>query len=731
MSTFTSPQPHPQASPTPTTRAPPIIEVLRYMSRPSRPARRQGRDRRDRPRRRPGTTAEDALLFPKVLVASLKNRVGQTVLATLTQGVAKPGQSAPWTLTDATGDPAAVKRATDFDAYKSGGLAAPEPAVDAATAAASAAEGPGTRLTRQPCPATGGTGSRPEQGTNKTSTTSRRARVTADMTDYDPVAAVTTQLADGGYRVTRAAGGWIAQCPAHDDRNPSLSIAAGADGGSSCTATPGCGIRDILDALGLPPAAMFTDYQPDRPAPSPTQPRPRLAPPPTRRRTQTQTPPPREDPPLGLPRPPRRHRRPRRALQPRRRRHRRDRRQDVHAARLGRRAPAAQPRRPGYAAVPPAHRPRGRHAGPPVYAVEGERDADTLAALRLTATTCPMGAGSWRPWHTEALSGAADVRIIADNDEPGLAHARHIADEPGAAATILLPADGCKDATEHSDAGHTSTTFVMLGELDGRRRARRVPALDWHALWADDSRRNGSSSRSSPPAARRPLLPAEGRQVAAAAGDRRRRRRGADVPAPARPPAACSTSTSRTTRSSTPATGSKPWATPPPTSETSSSCRSRRWPRWTPKPAPSNSSPPWPRTSARSSSSTPCRDPSAARRTRTTHGSTSTAHRAALKQAQVSLIRPRPHRQGRDEGQRGGSAKSGDVDAVWRMSKVTDTTFRLECEAAARLPITEKTLVIHRETRRVLRHGSTPPRHGRQANEGRRHRRMAGCQRAT
>lgn len=84
-----------------------------------------------------GTTAEDALLFPKVLVASLKNRVGQTVLATLTQGVAKPGQSAPWTLTDATGDPAAVKRATDFlDAYKSGGLAAPEPAVDAATAAA-------------------------------------------------------------------------------------------------------------------------------------------------------------------------------------------------------------------------------------------------------------------------------------------------------------------------------------------------------------------------------------------------------------------------------------------------------------------------------------------------------------------------------------------------------------------------------------------------------------------
>ncbi len=74
-----------------------------------------------------GETAEDALIFPKVLVSSLKGRIGQTVLAVLTQGVAKPGQSAPWTLADATGDPAQVKRATDFlDAYKAGALAAPD-----------------------------------------------------------------------------------------------------------------------------------------------------------------------------------------------------------------------------------------------------------------------------------------------------------------------------------------------------------------------------------------------------------------------------------------------------------------------------------------------------------------------------------------------------------------------------------------------------------------------------
>src|SRR5699024_7633552 len=47
-----------------------------------------------------------------------------------------------------------------------------------------------------------------------------------------------------------------------------------------------------------------------------------------------------------------------------------------------------------------------------------------------------------------------------------------------------------------------------------------------------------------------------------------------------------------------------------------------------------------------------------------------------LKQAGVSLIRL--DHTGKDEtkGQRGGSAKVGDVDAVWRMSRVTDDTYQ-------------------------------------------------------
>lgn len=67
-----------------------------------------------------------------------------------------------------------------------------------------------------------------------------------------------------------------------------------------------------------------------------------------------------------------------------------------------------------------------------------------------------------------------------------------------------------------------------------------------------------------------------------------------------------------------------------------------------------------------------------------------------LKQRGVSLVRL--DHSGKDEtkGQRGGSAKSGDVDAVWRLSTVVqDKTFRLDCEAA-RMPITEKTLIFER-----------------------------------
>ena len=65
-------------------------------------------------------------------------------------------------------------------------------------------------------------------------------------------------------------------------------------------------------------------------------------------------------------------------------------------------------------------------SGRPVFVVEGEKDADALTELGYTATTCPMGAGKWRESMSTPLANA-DVVILPDNDEPGRAHAEQVA----------------------------------------------------------------------------------------------------------------------------------------------------------------------------------------------------------------------------------------------------------------------------------------------------------------
>ena len=64
-----------------------------------------------------------------------------------------------------------------------------------------------------------------------------------------------------------------------------------------------------------------------------------------------------------------------------------------------------------------------------VIVVEGEKDVDNLSALQdigVVATTCPMGAGKWRKFYTEALRGK-NIIVIPDNDEPGQKHAVQVA----------------------------------------------------------------------------------------------------------------------------------------------------------------------------------------------------------------------------------------------------------------------------------------------------------------
>jgi hypothetical protein len=100
-------------------------------------------------------------------------------------------------------------------------------------------------------------------------------------------------------------------------------------------------------------------------------------------------------------------------------------------------------------------------AGEPVYVAEGEKDVGNLEAAGVTATCNPMGAGKWRDAYSKALAGAAVV-IIADNDKPGFDHARQVAASLQGIATSVrvVRALKGKDASDHLAAGHGIGDFA-------------------------------------------------------------------------------------------------------------------------------------------------------------------------------------------------------------------------------------------------------------------------------
>ena len=55
----------------------------------------------------------------------------------------------------------------------------------------------------------------------------------------------------------RSGKGWIAKCPAHDDRKPSLSIDEGTDGRALIKCHAGCSTDDVISALGLTRRDLF------------------------------------------------------------------------------------------------------------------------------------------------------------------------------------------------------------------------------------------------------------------------------------------------------------------------------------------------------------------------------------------------------------------------------------------------------------------------------------------
>jgi replicative DNA helicase len=213
--------------------------------------------------------------------------------------------------------------------------------------------------------------------------------------------------------VHKNAGGWIARCPAHEDREPSLGITEGSDGILlQCYA--GCATKDVLAALGLEWRDLFfntVNYaEPEATYDYVDEQGELLFQAirfPNKRFRQKHT-----DPETG---------------------------EDVWNLDGVRRVLYKLP------LVIQAVR-----NGQTIWVCEGEKDAEALIAAGKMATCNPMGAGKWRPEYAQYLSGAR-VTIVADRDEPGRAHAETVKQslEGIAEAIYIVQAKQGKDAYDH------------------------------------------------------------------------------------------------------------------------------------------------------------------------------------------------------------------------------------------------------------------------------------------
>jgi putative DNA primase/helicase len=124
----------------------------------------------------------------------------------------------------------------------------------------------------------------------------------------------------------------------------------------------------------------------------------------------------------------------------------------------------------------------------PVYIVEGEKDADTLASLGFVATTNPFGAGKW-PSVFSPYFADREVFIIPDNDKPGRDHAddvaRKLAGSARAVAIVTLPGVAEKgDVSDWLAAGGTAEKLFQL-EREAVPRVEASPANDTAGDWDD------------------------------------------------------------------------------------------------------------------------------------------------------------------------------------------------------------------------------------------------------
>jgi len=109
-------------------------------------------------------------------------------------------------------------------------------------------------------------------------------------------------------------------------------------------------------------------------------------------------------------------------------------------------------------------------AGLPVYVTEGEKDALAMVEHGFLATCNAGGAGKWQDSYTETLK-SAEVIIIADKDAPGRKHAAQVAEKILRVAKSVkiiecpdLDGQKVKDAADYFAAGGEAADLDALAE---------------------------------------------------------------------------------------------------------------------------------------------------------------------------------------------------------------------------------------------------------------------------
>jgi putative DNA primase/helicase len=149
--------------------------------------------------------------------------------------------------------------------------------------------------------------------------------------------------------------------------------------------------------------------------------------------------------------------------------------------------------------------------GEPIYITEGEKDADNVRALGLTATCNPMGASKkpgkkWLDSYTKSLHGA-DCYLLPDHDEEGAAHMQAVAFRLYGQAASVRIVPGIHTAAHKSDVSNWLAAGHTRAELEAAAAATPLwtpQPITFHAAAPPST--NGSHPPTDPP------VPPTGRQ---------------------------------------------------------------------------------------------------------------------------------------------------------------------------------------------------------------------------